>query len=344
MFTATGGGPSPPVDPLAGIPFSLRLQTHSGFGATPNATTGLYQNFFAGVMFVMPALNPLITQTFTNDLDTESSVVQYSFGLTDPSVGIYVGIATGDPATDGAALVDSITTFQGGSCSAVINGSNKITIQSLSNGGNTSVIVTFPDASVIPNNSPSVSGATPATLDGDPVAAWADVLGTSGMVFVQSNSMLQPKLRIIGGIAVVVFDGVDDVMTTATLGGDCAFFGISVGTNGTAVPGILGDSGDFGIRQSSGGGEWRGAIDTASNGGDFTDTTKLLYVNGVQTGIIAANTWHTLSCNGTSGSLNSLGDYVGSRNLPASCTAVMVGSGIFASRVTIETFITSLNP
>lgn len=30
------------TDPLAGLTFALRLQTHSGFGATPNAPVGLY--------------------------------------------------------------------------------------------------------------------------------------------------------------------------------------------------------------------------------------------------------------------------------------------------------------
>lgn len=41
-FQAPVSGVAP--DPLAGITFTLRLQTHSGFGATPLAPLGLYQD------------------------------------------------------------------------------------------------------------------------------------------------------------------------------------------------------------------------------------------------------------------------------------------------------------
>lgn len=51
----------------------------------------------------------------------------------------------------------------------------------------------------------------PATSDGDLVAAFADVLGASGLVALQSNSSLRPTLRFTGSIPWLEY-GVGDYM------------------------------------------------------------------------------------------------------------------------------------
>lgn len=60
------------------------------------------------------------------------------------------------------------------------------------------------------------AGTIPAVLDGDPVARWDDVLGTSGLSALQANTMQQPLLRFVNGTPVVRFDGVDDQMVVTT--------------------------------------------------------------------------------------------------------------------------------
>lgn len=56
----------------------------------------------------------------------------------------------------------------------------------------------------------------PALLDGDPIAAWRDELGTSGLILIQSDSQKQPMLLFDGGTPTVYFDGVDDFLAVTS--------------------------------------------------------------------------------------------------------------------------------
>lgn len=52
----------------------------------------------------------------------------------------------------------------------------------------------------------------PAVDDGDPVAAWRDELGTSGLLAIQSVETKRPLLRFVDGFPILEFDGVDDYL------------------------------------------------------------------------------------------------------------------------------------
>lgn len=201
---------SGPPDPLAGIPLALRLQTHAGFGATPNATTGLYKVIAqsATLTSVFPSLDLSNEQTAEVIIDGSSSVVIYSFAATDPGDGsIYLGPATGVPAVDCSTFVAAVSSHQSGFCTCTTDGAGNYTLTSLTAGTDSFVEVTGPSIIAGPS---SGADAIPATLDGDAIAAWADVLGTSGLIGTQSNTMFQPVLRFNGSSPMIVGDGVDD--------------------------------------------------------------------------------------------------------------------------------------
>ena len=58
----------------------------------------------------------------------------------------------------------------------------------------------------------------PATNDGHLVMAWRDELSGSGLVLKQSNTMLAPVLRFVGGVPVVRFDGDGDYLISDSVG------------------------------------------------------------------------------------------------------------------------------
>lgn len=85
----------------------------------------------------------------------------------------------------------------------------------------------------------------PATQDFDPVAAWRDELSGSNVVFSNSNPDQQPVLLFVGGVPVVAFDGVDDVLIQ-----DSAFEPIFI----SARTHHISDSGFGRVTTQSGGG------------------------------------------------------------------------------------------
>jgi hypothetical protein len=54
--------------------------------------------------------------------------------------------------------------------------------------------------------------AVPATMDGDPIAAWKGTLMGSPVTFTQADSQQQPLLFFQAGVPVVLGDGVDDIL------------------------------------------------------------------------------------------------------------------------------------
>lgn len=205
MFTATGGAPPPPVDPLAGIPFALRLQTHSGFGATPNAPIGLYKPATSGFCtFVVPSLGPLDTQIFTFTIDGNVGAAQeFSFAPSDPGDGsLYLGPGSASaPGTLSAAIGLEMS----GQCSNSIDGST-ITVTSLTTGV-TSTVQLVGSPPITPTDNEAGQDISPATQDGDAICERHDVLGGSGQVASQTNLMLQGTLRFVNGVPVVSEDG-----------------------------------------------------------------------------------------------------------------------------------------
>ncbi|RYD33658.1 MAG: hypothetical protein EOP87_10615 [Verrucomicrobiaceae bacterium] len=63
----------------------------------------------------------------------------------------------------------------------------------------------------------------PATAAGDLIAAWRDELSGSGLVAVQEETGKRPVLRFVAGKPVIHFDGVDDVLHTTILAPSDAF-------------------------------------------------------------------------------------------------------------------------
>ncbi|MBX3740258.1 MAG: hypothetical protein KF712_04660 [Akkermansiaceae bacterium] len=184
------------TDPLEGIPFNLRLQTHRGevrgvindilvTGAGDASVNGLYQmdGYFDGKPWFRHASSNI-------------SIIWFSGWLPEP---VWLLNATNGPAYINLNNPDlppeeGWQDAGGGGAMPVIR---FITHQRLAPVG------LYKDTAC----------TTPATAAGDLIAAWRDEISGSGLVAVQDVSTKRPILRFASGVPVLEFDGVDDHLT-----------------------------------------------------------------------------------------------------------------------------------
>lgn len=142
-----------------------------------------------------------------------------------------------------------------------------------------------------------VACTMPATQDGDPIAAWKDVLSNSGLIATQSDTQKQPILFFDNGVPSVLFDGVDDFLS-----------GISISPSTTIslfaavnVAARVSDRCIVGPSDASGGPYY-----FVSPNGNFPQDLFNDNVSGFSSGLttIPLDTYSLTSCILSSGSLN----------------------------------------
>lgn len=185
------------ADPLAGIPTTLRLQTHRGEpsavpydvvveGSANPDWDGLYRHngYFDG----KPAFQ---------HPSGETNIIWFS-GWSPHPVWL-LNRSTGGPAY-------GIASNAGRPPEGVW--------QDFGGGSPAPTITLVPHQRLAPLGLYLDTACTlPATADGDAIAAWRDESSGSGLVAVQSVSTKRPTLRFVSGVPVLAFDGVDDFLT-----------------------------------------------------------------------------------------------------------------------------------
>lgn len=206
-------------DPLAGIPFALRLQSHNFQAGTSQQTVTVSDapnsNADGGYLLVSGSwITPNNNSTITYD----SGTTLWSFAVYDSS-GSNVANYTGVGGT-------------GGNPSTVAVWSDII--------GPISISVT---TQLSPFYAPfglfqDPACTIPAVNYGDPIGGWKDMFTVGNPVASQSNAMQRPLLQFAPNgsgtwLPVPVFDGVDDILVhTISLGGNPAtLFSVVKATN-----------------------------------------------------------------------------------------------------------------
>ena len=217
------------TDPLAGIPFSLRLQTHGGevsgvihsllvSGAGDDSVNGLYymDGSFDG-------------RTSFSHTSGDSHIIWFSGWAPVP---VWLLNTTSGPAYINLNNTDLPPEEEW---------------QDAGGGGPAPFITVIEHKRLAPLGLYKDTTCTiPATNEGDLIAGWRDEISGSGLVAVQDVSTKRPSLRFVAGRPVVRFDGVDDVLQTTIQAPDDAFsYAASGGFRGTGIyPALIGSPPD----------------------------------------------------------------------------------------------------
>ena len=193
----------------------------------------------------------------------------------------------------------------------------------------------------VPASSPPVAGGLQLWLKADAIDAtneesqvrvsgadtfvrqWEDQVASNHATQNSTGRQPQYVAGALNGLPVVRFDGTDDQMVTASRADAQTIFIVNrVEPGAKSLAGLIGQSGDKGIRRISTT-EWRHPGDA----NDFTNPAgSQFFVNGNSTSIAPEGTWHIAAAQRAGGTIDydTLGGYYGGRELAGDYAEVMI--------------------